>query len=208
MISNTAPEKYDPSETAVKTLLIGLGENPERDGLRDTPRRVVKALREMTAGYQQSPEEILSRTFDQSEEGAPYALYNGLIVLRDIEFSSLCEHHLLPFVGRAHVAYIPGEDKRIVGISKIARLVDCFARRLQVQERLTAQIAEAIQTHLGARGVLCAISAEHYCMRLRGCKKQQTAMLTLEARGDLETDFETRAEALKHIYAAGNSLKP
>jgi GTP cyclohydrolase I len=203
-------------EGAVKTLLRGIGEDPARDGLLDTPKRVVKALRELTCGYKQSPGEILSRTFEQASaygaaEGdedfheysglpsAEYPSYRGLIVLRDIEFYSLCEHHMLPFFGKAHVGYIPGPDQRIVGISKLARLVDCYARRLQVQERLTSQIAQAVEVHLNAAGVICVVTASHFCMRMRGCAKQNSSMTTMETRGVLHADSNQCAEALRHI---------
>jgi GTP cyclohydrolase IA len=156
----------------------------------------VKALEETTRGYREDPAQILSKTFSQEEENG-YAKYNGIVVLRDIEFCSQCEHHMLPFVGKAHIAYLPGEDGRIVGISKLARLVDCFARRLQVQERLTAQIADAIETHLGAAGVLVVVEAQHYCMRMRGVGKQYSSMITEEARGEFWESGNARREVLQ-----------
>src|SRR3989442_4580828 len=141
------------AEKAVVTLLRFIGEDPGRDGLLDTPARVVKAWREMTAGYDEDPADILSRTFDESSD--------ELIILRGISFYSMCEHHLLPFYGDASIGYLPG---KVVGISKLARLVNCFAQRLQIQERMTSQIANAIEEHLGARGVGVILRAHHLCM--------------------------------------------
>ena len=156
------------------------------DGLRDTPRRVVKAMLEMTAGYDESPEEILSKTFaEHSDE---------LIVLRGIDFHSTCEHHLLPFHGVAHVGYLPG---KVVGISKLARLVHCFARRLQIQERMTQQIASAVETHLDARGVGVIVSAHHLCMGCRGVKLPATQLVTSSMLGTLRNSAETRSEFLR-----------
>lgn len=149
------------AHAAVRAMLQYVGEDTEREGLVDTPKRVAKAWREMTEGYRQSPADILSRVFtEQTSE---------MILVTGIEFVSLCEHHCLPFTGRAHVAYIP-KDGRIVGLSKLARLVHCFARRLQVQERLTRQIVEAIQTHLDPLGSACIIEASHSCMAMRGIR--------------------------------------
>lgn len=176
---------------AVKVLLCNIGEDVTRKGLQDTPARFVKAFKEMTVGYCQDPAQILSRTFEQEQESQA-ALYNGYVVLRNIEFSSLCEHHLLPFTGTAHIGYQPGPDGRIVGISKLARLVDCYAKRLQVQERLTAQLATAIETHLQAAGVIVAIEAKHLCMCARGVGKQHSTMRTVEARGTLK-DVDSRS---------------
>jgi GTP cyclohydrolase I len=173
-------------EEAVVSLLRLIGENPDRDGLIDTPRRVVQALREMTAGYDEDPAVILSKTFDES--------CDELIVLRRIEFYSTCEHHLLPFFGEASVGYLPG---RVVGISKLARLVNCFARRLQIQERLTRQIAEAIQQHLDARGTAVIVRAHHLCMGCRGVKLPSTELVTSSMLGTLREDPVTRAEFLR-----------
>jgi GTP cyclohydrolase I len=211
-LSDVLRHHQHSEENAVRTLLHAIGEDPRRDGLQDTPKRVVKALHELTAGYHEAPGEILSRTFEQAsaygqddgdeDHDDEYPVYDGLVVLRDIEFCSLCEHHMLPFVGKAHVGYLPGPDRRIVGISKLARLVDCYARRLQVQERLTAQIADAIETYLGAAGVVCVVSASHFCMRMRGCKKQHSSMTTMETRGVLRASPTQRAEALRHVYGS------
>ena len=174
------------AEEAVATLLRFIGEEPERDGLRDTPARVVKAWREMTAGYTEDPAEILARTFDESSD--------ELVILRGISFYSTCEHHLLPFYGQAVVGYLPG---KVVGISKLARLVECFAKRLQVQERMTRQIAEAVEAHLEARGVGVVLRAHHLCMGCRGVRQEETEMVTSSMLGTLRTDATSRAEFLK-----------
>ena len=168
------------------TLLRFIGEEPERDGLRDTPARVVKAWREMTAGYAEDPAEILSRTFDESSD--------ELVILRGISFYSTCEHHLLPFYGQAVVGYLPG---KVVGISKLARLVECFAKRLQVQERMTRQIADAVEKHLEARGVGVVLRAHHLCMGCRGVRQEETEMVTSAMLGTLRTDATSRAEFLR-----------
>lgn len=173
-------------EQAVATLLRLIGEDPDRDGLRDTPRRVVKALIEMTAGYDESPAAILSTTFAEH--------CDELIVLRGIDFHSTCEHHLLPFQGVAHVGYLPG---KVVGISKLARLVHCFARRLQIQERMTQQVAAAIETHLEARGVGVIVSAHHLCMGCRGVRLPATQLVTSAMLGTLRNNAETRSEFLR-----------
>jgi GTP cyclohydrolase IA len=176
----------DEGERAVEVLLRVIGEDPERGGLRRTPARVVKALLEMTAGYSDSPAEILSTTFaEHSDE---------LIVLRGIAFHSICEHHLLPFQGVAHVGYLPG---RVVGISKLARVVHCFARRLQIQERMTQQIAGAVETHLEARGTGVIISAHHLCMGCRGVNLPGTELVTSAMLGTLRSSAETRSEFLR-----------
>lgn len=176
----------DEAERAVEVLLRLVGEDPDRDGLRDTPGRVVKALLEMTGGYGESPAEILSTTFaEHSDE---------LIVLRGIDFHSICEHHLLPFQGVAHVGYLPG---RVVGISKLARVVHCFARRLQIQERMTQQIARAVETHLEALGVGVIIAAHHLCMGCRGVKLPATQLVTSSMLGKLRSSAETRSEFLR-----------
>ena len=174
------------AEEAVATLLRFIGEEPKRDGLRDTPARVVKAWREMTAGYAEEPAEILARTFDESSD--------ELVILRGISFYSTCEHHLLPFYGQAVVGYLPG---KVVGISKLARLVECFAKRLQVQERMTRQIAEAVEAHLEARGVGVVLRAHHLCMGCRGVRQEETEMVTSSMLGTLRTDATSRAEFLK-----------
>ena len=174
------------AEQAVTALLRLIGEDPQRDGLVETPRRVVKALLEMTAGYDGSPADILSKTFaEHSDE---------LIILRGIDFHSICEHHLLPFQGVAHVGYLPG---KVVGISKLARLVHCFARRLQIQERMTQQVAHAVETHLEARGVGVIVSAHHLCMGCRGVRLPATQLVTSAMLGKLRNSAETRSEFLR-----------
>ncbi|MCC5829667.1 MAG: GTP cyclohydrolase I FolE [Phycisphaeraceae bacterium] len=189
-----APDEASPSridlpaaERAVRSLLEALGEDPRREGLLDTPRRVAKALSEMTAGRFEDPAVILSRTFEQ-ECDQP-------VILRDIAFNSLCEHHLLPFTGKAHVAYLPG-DGRVVGLSKLARLVDTFARRPQLQEQMTNQIADALATHLHAKAVAVIVEGEHMCMKLRGVAKNGATMRTLAMRGDYQLDRDARMEIL------------
>jgi GTP cyclohydrolase IA len=171
---------------AVTTLLRFIGEDPSRDGLLDTPQRVVRAWREMTAGYAEDPEEILSRTFEETSD--------ELVILGGISFYSTCEHHLLPFYGTASVGYLPG---KVVGISKLARLVQCYARRLQIQERMTKQIAAAIATHLEARGVGVVIKAHHLCMGCRGARQPATQMITSSMLGTLRDDAVSRSEFLR-----------
>jgi GTP cyclohydrolase I len=182
------------AEMQVQRLLLSLGEDPTRDGLKDTPARVVRALQEMTSGYRQDPKEILGRVFkDEHDE---------LVTLDHIEFYSLCEHHLQVFSGHVHIGYIPGK-RGIVGISKLARLVDCFARRLQVQERLTRQIAEAINTNLKPRGVGVVIEAQHLCCRARGIRKQSSVMRTSVMTGMLRQSHAARAEFLQLVLREG-----
>lgn len=175
----------DPQENVVR-LLEFLGEDPRRDGLLDTPRRVVKSLQDLTAGYRQDPQDILARVFDVD--------HDELITLDHIEFTSLCEHHMLPFMGHAHVGYIPRVGRGIVGISKLARLVDCFARRLQVQERMTRQIADAIQKRLDPVGVAVVVEARHLCVCARGVGKQNSVMRTSAMLGALRDNSAARAE--------------
>lgn len=171
---------------AVNTLLRFIGEDPSRDGLVDTPDRVVRAWREMTAGYADDPAEILSRTFDESSD--------EMVILGGISFYSTCEHHLLPFYGTVSVGYLPG---KVVGISKLARLVQCYARRLQIQERMTKQIAAAIATHLEARGAAVVIKAHHLCMGCRGTRQPGTQMVTSSMLGTLRDDAVSRSEFLR-----------
>lgn len=179
-------------EDAVVRLLSFVGEDPGRDGLVDTPRRVVGALGEMTSGYAENPAEILGRTFAVD--------CDEMVVVRGIDFVSLCEHHVLPFTGTVDVAYIPGP--RVLGLSKIARLVDCFARRLQVQERLTQQIATAIDTHVDARGVGVVVRARHHCMGCRGVRKPGAEMVTSALFGLMKDDEKARAEFLALAHHA------
>ena len=194
-MSITAPvldfRNDEAAEEAVATLLRYIGEDPSREGLADTPARVTKAWLEMTAGYREDPAEILSRTFEESSD--------ELIILSGISFYSTCEHHLLPFYGTACVGYLPG---KVVGISKLARLVNCFAQRLQIQERMTRQIADAIETHLDARGVGVVIRAHHLCMGCRGVRQQDTDMITSAMLGKLRTDATSRSEFLRLCKAS------
>ncbi len=177
-------------EAAVREILLAIGEDPQRDGLVDTPARVARAYAEQFAGLRQDPHDVLGRTFliDHDE----------MILVRDIEVYSTCEHHLVPFHGVAHVAYIPGRQGRVVGLSKIARLVDVYARRPQVQERLTTQVAEALIERLDARGVLVVIECEHLCMSMRGVRKPGAKTVTSAVRGLLREPA-TRAEAMSLI---------
>jgi GTP cyclohydrolase I len=179
---------HERAERAVKELLIAIGENPDREGLRDTPARVARAFKENFAGLWQSPEDVLTTTFDIGHE--------ELVIIRDIEVFSHCEHHLTPFHGVAHVGYIP--SGKITGLSKVARLVDLFARRPQVQERLTSQIADAMVEILDAAGVIVIIDCEHLCMSMRGVRKSEARTVTSAVRGILR-DAATRAEAISLI---------
>ncbi|HWE67906.1 MAG TPA: GTP cyclohydrolase I FolE [Acidimicrobiales bacterium] len=176
---------------AVSEILLAIGEDPNRDGLVNTPTRVAAMYEELFSGLHDDPARHLEVTFA--------AEHDEMVMVRDIPFASLCEHHLIPFLGRAHVAYIPAEDGRITGLSKLARLVDGFARRLQVQERMTTEIAEAIETVLRPRGVLVVLEAEHLCMSMRGVKKPGTMTVTSSVRGLFRSDVATRAEAMGFI---------
>jgi len=178
------------AEKAVIELLISIGEDPNRDGLKDTPKRFAKALAENFAGLWQKPEDVLTTTFDIG--------HKELVIVREIEVFSHCEHHLTPFHGVAHIGYIPGESGRITGISKLARLVDLYARRPQVQERLTSQIADALVEILQPGGVIVIIDCEHLCMSMRGVKKSQARTTTSAVRGQLLNPA-TRAEAISLI---------
>ena len=185
-----AHQEYDHerAERAVKELLLALGEDPEREGLKDTPARVARAFKENFAGLWQSPKDVLTTTFDIGHE--------ELVIIRDIEVFSHCEHHLTPFHGMAHVGYIP--SGKITGLSKVARLVDLFARRPQVQERLTSQIADSMVEILDAAGVIVIIDCEHLCMSMRGVRKSEARTVTSAVRGILR-DAATRAEAISLI---------
>jgi GTP cyclohydrolase I len=176
-------------ERAVREILLALGQDADRDGLLETPRRVARAYAELLGGLREDPAQHLGRVFDHSTEN------DDLVLVRDIEFSSLCEHHLLPFNGTAQVAYLPAKG-RVVGLSKIARTVDVFARRPQLQERLTAEIADAISLHLEARAVAVIVRAEHMCLRMRGAAKRGADMVTSAFRGEFERNRALRAEAL------------
>nr|WP_202943426.1 GTP cyclohydrolase I FolE [Acidothermus cellulolyticus] len=178
-------------EDAVREILLAIGEDPDRDGLRDTPARVARAYAEQFAGLRQRPEDVLSVVFD--------ANHDEMVLVRDIEVYSTCEHHLTPFHGVAHVGYIPNARGQITGLSKIARLVDIFARRPQVQERLTVQIAEAMERILQPRGVIVVVDCEHLCMSMRGVRKPGARTVTSAVRGVFRSDERTRAEALRLI---------
>ncbi|MFF2205414.1 GTP cyclohydrolase I FolE [Streptomyces sp. NPDC058145] len=180
------------AENAVRELLIAVGEDPDREGLRETPARVARAYRELLAGLWQKPEDVLTTTFDLG--------HDEMVLVKDIEIVSLCEHHLLPFHGVAHVGYIPAETGKITGLSKLARLVEVFARRPQVQERLTTQIADSLVRILEARGAIVVIEAEHMCMSVRGIRKPGAKTTTSAVRGQLR-DATTRAEAMSLILA-------
>ncbi|MGN6332555.1 MAG: GTP cyclohydrolase I FolE [Motilibacteraceae bacterium] len=177
-------------EAAVREILLAIGEDPERDGLRETPARVARAYGEIFAGLWQEPEEVLTTTFDLG--------HDELVLVKDIEVFSQCEHHLVPFHGVAHVGYIPSEDGRITGLSKLARLVEVYARRPQVQERLTSQVADALVRILQPRGVIVVIECEHLCMSMRGIRKPGARTVTSAVRGHLRNPA-TRAEAMSLI---------
>jgi GTP cyclohydrolase I len=179
------------AEAAVRELLFAIGEDPDRDGLKATPQRVARAYSETMAGLSVNPDDVLETTFD--------ADHDELVLVKDIALYSTCEHHLVPWHGTAAVGYIPGEDGRITGLSKLARLVDLYARRPQVQERLTSQVADAIMTRLEPRGVIVVVQAEHLCMAMRGVRKPGTTTMTSAVRGILQADPRTRAEALSLI---------
>lgn len=175
----------EEAEEAVRTLIAWAGDDPTREGLIDTPSRVVNAYREFFKGYSEDPVDELSRTFE--EVGG----YDDIVMLRDIDVNSHCEHHMIPFIGRAHVAYLP--TNRVVGISKLARVVEIFARRLQTQETMTAQICDAIEASLAPRGVAVMIDAVHQCMSLRGVKKQNVSTITTQFTGEFKTDAALQA---------------
>jgi len=179
-------------KAAVAELLSAIGEDVGRDGLLETPRRVAEMYTELFSGLDTDPSRHLRVTFE--------AGHDEMVLVRDIPFTSLCEHHLVPFMGHAHVAYIPGVDGRITGLSKLARLVEGFARRLQVQERMTVLIADALVAELQPRGALVVIEAEHLCMSMRGVRKPGTSTVTSSVRGIFHTDAATRAEALQFIH--------
>jgi GTP cyclohydrolase IA len=184
----------EQAEAAVRTLLAYVGENPDREGLLDTPRRFVSAYEELFGGYKECAAEVLDRTFSE------IASYDDLVLIRDISFYSHCEHHVMPFAGKAHIAYVPIE--RVVGLSKIARLVDIYAQRLQTQERLTSQIASAIDEILTPRGVAVMIEAEHTCMTMRGVQKPGSLTLTTQFTGQFRTDPQEQARFINLVRGA------
>lgn len=182
-------------EGAIWELLLNLGEDPQRDGLLNTPRRVRKMYRELLEGYDTDPVALINNAIFDVD-------YSELVLVKDIELHSLCEHHMLPFVGKAHVAYLP--DGKVLGLSKIPRIVDMFSRRLQVQERLTNQIADFLVEILHPRGVAVVVEAAHMCATLRGVKKADTRMVTQTLRGEFKTDIELRREFMQHINRVSN----
>lgn len=179
---------YAKIENAVREILEAVGEDPHRDGLLDTPARVARAYSELLGGYDENPADHLDRQFEVD--------HDEMVIVRNIPFSSLCEHHMLPFIGEAHVAYIPGKDGKVCGLSKLARVVDGYAKRLQVQERLTVQVADAMVQRLNATGVLVTLEAEHLCMTMRGAHKPGAVTTTSALRGTLKSNPSSRAEAL------------
>jgi GTP cyclohydrolase IA len=176
---------------AVREILEAMGEDPERDGLRDTPERVARMYAEICSGLHEDADTHLAVTFE--------AGHDEMVMVRDIPLQSVCEHHIIPFIGRAHVAYIPGKDGRITGLSKLARLVDAYAKRPQVQERLTAQVADEIDRTLDPRGVMVVMEAEHLCMTMRGVRKPGSTTVTSAVRGLFRTSVATREEAMRFI---------
>ena len=191
----TEPIDLPRIERAIREILIAIGEDPERDGLADTPARVARAYAEQFSGLSQHPEDVLGTVFD--------ADHDELILVRDIEVYSTCEHHLVPFFGTAHVAYIPNEKGQITGLSKLARLVDVYARRPQVQERMTSQIADALMRVLEPRGALVVIEAEHLCMSMRGVRKPGAKTVTSAVRGIIRDSASTREEAMSLLLHRG-----
>ncbi|UXA17629.1 GTP cyclohydrolase I FolE [Mycobacterium sp. SMC-4] len=179
------------AEAAVRELLIAVGEDPDREGLIDTPARVARAYREIFAGLYTNPDDVLKTMFDEQ--------HDELVLVKDIPMYSTCEHHLVSFHGVAHVGYIPGQDGRVTGLSKLARVVDLYAKRPQVQERLTAQVADALMRRLNPRGVIVVVEAEHLCMAMRGIRKPGAVTTTSAVRGQFKTDKASRAEALDLI---------
>ena len=195
-ISLTEPAERPPfdharAEAAVRELLLAIGEDPDREGLLETPARVARAYEELTSGLRQKPDDVLTTVFDIG--------HDELVLVRDIELWSMCEHHLVPFTGVAHVGYIPAESGKITGLSKLARLVDVYAKRPQVQERLTTQVADALMEILEARGVIVVIEAEHLCMTMRGVRKAGARTITSAVRGSMRSNPTTRAEAMRLI---------
>ena len=192
--SNNHKPSREEAKEAVKTMLAWAGDNPNREGLIETPERVVSAYEEFFAGYDMDPDEILDKTFEE------VAGYDEMVIVKDVRLESHCEHHMVPFIGIAHVAYIP--HKRVVGISKLARIVDVYAKRLQTQETMTAQIADTIQRVLEPRGVAVVIDAEHQCMTTRGVHKSETSTVTSRMLGIFRTDERTRSEFMNLIAPA------
>jgi len=187
---NTKPVDADRLEAAVREILLAVGEDPDREGLRQTPQRMARMYAELLAGMRQEPEEHLQSVFTEK--------YDEIVLLRDIPFFSICEHHLMPFIGSAHVAYMPAGT--VLGVSKLARVVDCFAHRLQVQERLTDQIADFIMEKLKPKGVAVVLEASHSCMTIRGVKKPGSVMVTSSLRGIFRRDPRSRSEIMSLMH--------
>lgn len=179
------------AEAAVRELLIAVGEDPDREGLKETPARVARAYREVFAGLFEDPSEVLAKTFNEDHQ--------ELVLVKDIPIYSTCEHHLVPFFGVAHIGYIPGTDGRVTGLSKLARLVDGYAKRPQVQERLTSQVADALVEKLDPASAIVVIEAEHLCMAMRGIRKPGARTVTSAVRGGFKSDARSRAEAMALI---------
>jgi GTP cyclohydrolase I len=199
----TIPKEERPSqqeaEEAVRTLIAWAGDNNQREGLLDTPKRVAKAFREWFSGYDEDPQTVLAKTFEEVED------YDEMVLLKNMRFESHCEHHMAPIIGMAHVAYIP--DRRVVGISKLARLVDIYARRLQTQETMTAQIADTLQNVLQPKGVAVVVDAMHQCMTTRGVHKSETSTITSRLHGLFKTDPRTRQEFMD-LISSGSVGRP
>ncbi len=181
-------------EELIRKLLVELGENPEREGLKGTPSRVAESYKFLTNGYHQNIDDVLNGAFFEAED-------SHMVIVKDIEVYSLCEHHMLPFIGKCHIGYIP--EKKVIGVSKLARVVDMFARRLQIQERLTDQIAHTIMDKTGAQGVGVVIEAQHLCMMMRGVEKQNSKMITSAMHGTFRSQLATRTEFLRLIGTIG-----
>ncbi|RAV34952.1 GTP cyclohydrolase I FolE [Corynebacterium heidelbergense] len=188
-----ATGKFDHArvEAAVRELLFAVGEDPDREGLRETPARVARAYEEVFSGLFEDPREVLAKTFNEE--------HRELVLVRDIPFYSTCEHHLVPFYGKAHIGYIPGKEGKVTGLSKLARLIEGYSRRPQVQERLTSQVANALESALGAQAVVVVIEAEHLCMAMRGVRKPGANTVTSAVRGLFQTNPSSRAEAMSLI---------
>jgi GTP cyclohydrolase IA len=190
--SGLPPVDMPRIERAVREILLAIGEDPDRDGLVDTPARVARMYAEQLAGMRQQPEEVLTRIFDSE--------HDEIVLVRDIEMYSMCEHHLLPFFGKAHIGYIPNEKGEITGLSKLARLVDVYAKRPQVQERMTYQIADALMRIIDPLGVIVVLEAEHLCMSMRGVRKPGAKTVTSAVRGVFRDQTRTRAEAMSLLF--------
>lgn len=195
-MTDTTHPNFDQerAEAAVRELLIAVGEDPDREGLQETPARVARAYAEVFAGLRVDPTEVLNKTFSED--------HRELVLVRDIPIYSTCEHHLVPFFGKAHIGYIPGKDGKVTGLSKLARLVDMFAKRPQVQERLTSQVADALMGKLDAHAVIVVIECEHLCMAMRGIRKPGAVTTTSAVRGGFQTNAASRAEVLSLIRGA------